>query len=239
MTVAVQIRERSGSGIPASTTSKYFHWLIPVNCGARTLVARFGEECNRRPSPVVDQQVHTSVFIEITGNASHRRHDRGIVKSRRIEDEWFITISRARCRRDHYLVSSRIHAAEIVWQTITIKIVEGDTSTGGRHPSGDTSQTWVHNSDRLVRSPGKLHQWRGSQGEAASQFQPFGFGDRRRSSEHIQNRDDGHGNYSSHVGAEKVNHGSESWKIGFGFVGARLRKQVLVLTRAAQLGSCR
>src|SRR6185295_20314362 len=106
----------------------------------------------------MDQQVRCSVFVEIGRRATHRRH-RGVVEQPfSFEYKWSITWAGVGRRRDNHAVAARIDEAQIVRQTIAVDVVESHSGASRRYPAGDTIQTWIDRSDRLVRKSRDFRQ---------------------------------------------------------------------------------
>ena len=88
------------------------------------------QERDRRSAPVIDEEVHEAILIEITRQTSHGRH-RVRVKwqGRGKERERLIARASLRQCRDDHLVRPRIHVAAVVREGISIEIIQRDRGT--------------------------------------------------------------------------------------------------------------
>src|SRR5262249_9647819 len=91
VSVAVEIGNGRCAGEPAFGSSHNFNW--PVRRGRQRWLSLTGpgQKRDRRAAPVMDQQVHCPVFVEIGRRTTHRRHRGAVEQLTGFEYEWLIT----------------------------------------------------------------------------------------------------------------------------------------------------
>ncbi len=157
MAVAVEIGQGGGIREPA---------LLARNQFARNIAWSMTKKGNRRSAPVVNEQVELSVFVQIAGQTTHRRHRRAVVgKIDRFESERLIARRSAGHRCDDEFVDSRIDVTRIVRQSVTVEIVQRHRCSDTRDPRGNATQRRIDVANCLWRFSGQRWQRCGAETE--------------------------------------------------------------------------
>ena len=73
------------------------------------------EEDDRRSAPVIDQNVHQAIFVEVAGQTSHRCHGRSVEgERRRFKFKGLIARRRAGRWGDDHLVGARVDVTDVI-----------------------------------------------------------------------------------------------------------------------------
>ena len=155
VSIAIQVRPRHRVGVPASSSWHQFarHVALPGEMAQDGFLAM--EEEDGRASPVVDKEIHQTIFVEISGDATCRRHGDRIIRQRcRVQRKRRIACGGAGYRGDDDLVGAGVDVAQIVRQPIAIEVAQGHRGTEGRDPGGEALQAGVncpHRCQHLAR----------------------------------------------------------------------------------------
>ena len=144
MSIAIQVRPRHRVGVPASSSWHQFarHVALPGEAARDDFLAM--EEEDGRASPVVDEEIHPAIFVEIPGDAAHRCHSGRIIGQRcRVERKRRIACGGAGHRGDDDLVGARVDRAHIVGQPVSIEVAQGHRGAPGRDPGREALQAGV------------------------------------------------------------------------------------------------
>src|SRR5215212_7297413 len=97
------------------------------------------QERNRCPPPVVDEDIHQAVFVQVSGQAAHgRRGGRIKRKGGRMQSEGLVAWRCPGYRRDDYLVRFGVHVAHVVGQAVSVEVVLRNGGPNGRDPRRET-----------------------------------------------------------------------------------------------------
>ena len=141
--IAVEISERRGVRVPPFDCVDELSRDEPRS--RHLLRVRESEKQDRRATPVVDEEVNRSIFVEVARQAAHRRRGRRIVRQRkRVERERRVTRAGAGRGRDDHLIGAHVDVAEIVRQAVGVEVVQGDGGADGGDPRGDVTKAWIH-----------------------------------------------------------------------------------------------
>ncbi len=114
MTVAIEVGQRGGIGEPAAGSRRDLLSAkrTPHQPGVSVVPP---EEHDWRTAPVIDQDVHQAVLVQVARQAAHGGHRVGIIGQRnQAQAERLVSLARAGDRRDDHPVGPRIHINHVV-----------------------------------------------------------------------------------------------------------------------------
>src|ERR1700752_134519 len=174
VTVAVDVGERRCVRVPTSAAGNDFTTRVALGIEFRPGAAWPLNEGDWSSSPVIGEHVLETVFVKVTGQTTHWSHRRRVVrKSNRIEAEWLIARGSARHRRDNDLVNSGVDVTDVVWQSVTVEIVERDRCAHAGDPTGNAAQRWIDVANRSLCFSAEARQCRSVETETFRELRQF------------------------------------------------------------------
>ncbi len=193
MTVAVQVGQRRGIGEPTARSRRHFpgHEADRARGPCRAVPP---EERDRRPAPVIDQDVHQAVFVQVARQTTHGGHRVGVVGQRhQVQREGLVSLAGAGHRSNDDPIDPRVHVDDVVGQAVPIQVVECNRRADRRDPGLDPFQAGMDRTDRPRVVAGEFGQRMVKELESSRQPGLFGTGQLRLQGEAVERQNDRQG----------------------------------------------